>query len=163
MKNAVYAGSFDPITLGHIEVIEKSHKLFDHLYVVIAQNTQKKGLFTVAERQRQIATAVARFENVSVVVSDRLTVQAAQELQAQYLIRGGVRGNVDLESEMAIAELNSTLDESIQTLFIPASSQTRAISSSMIKEIASFGGDVTQFVPQTLFKILNESLRNKNK
>ncbi len=149
MKNAVYAGSFDPITLGHIEVIEKSHKLFDHLYVVIAQNTQKKGLFTVAERQRQIATAVARFENVSVVVSDRLTVQAAQELQAQYLIRG-VRGNVDLESEMAIAELNSTLDESIQTLFIPASSQTRAISSSMIKEIASFGGDVTQFVPQNV-------------
>ncbi|MGF7437799.1 pantetheine-phosphate adenylyltransferase [Lentilactobacillus senioris] len=149
MKNAIYAGSFDPITLGHIEVIEKSHKLFDHLYVVIAQNTQKKGLFTVAERQRQIATAVARFENVSVVVSDRLTVQAAQELQAQYLIRG-VRGNVDLESEMAIAELNSTLDESIQTLFIPASSQTRAISSSMIKEIASFGGDVTQFVPQNV-------------
>lgn len=149
MKNAVYAGSFDPITLGHIEVIEKSHKLFDHLYIVIAQNTQKKGLFTVTERQRQIATAVARFENVSVVVSDRLTVQAAQELQAQYLIRG-VRGNVDLESEMAIAELNSTLDESIQTLFIPASSQTRAISSSMIKEIASFGGDVTQFVPQNV-------------
>ncbi|MCY9807514.1 pantetheine-phosphate adenylyltransferase [Lentilactobacillus senioris] len=149
MKNAVYAGSFDPITLGHIEVIEKTHNLFDHLYVVIAQNTQKKGLFTVTERQQQIATAVNQFENVSVVVSDHLTVQTAQELQAQYLVRG-VRGTIDLESEMAIAELNSNLDSDIQTIFIPASAKTRAVSSSMIKEIASFGGDVTNFVPQNV-------------
>lgn len=149
MKNAIYAGSFDPITLGHIEVIKKVHDLFDHFYVVIAQNTQKKGLFSIAERQQQITVALKYFKNVSVVVSDELTVQTAQKLQAEYLIRG-VRGTIDLESEMAIAELNSDLASNIQTIFIPASSQTRAISSSMIKEIASFNGDVSQFVPQNV-------------
>lgn len=149
MKNAIYAGSFDPITLGHIEVIKKVHDLFDHFYVVIAQNTQKKGLFSIAERQQQITVALKQFKNVSVVVSDELTVQTAQKLQAEYLIRG-VRGTTDLESEMAIAELNSDLASNIQTIFIPASSQTRAISSSMIKEIASFNGDVSQFVPQNV-------------
>lgn len=160
MKNAIYAGSFDPVTLGHMEVIEKAHDLFDHLYVVIAQNTQKTGLFTVAERQRQITMAIAQLKNVSVVVSDLLTVQAAQELQAHYLVRG-VRGTIDLESEMAIAELNNNLNSDIQTIFIPASAQTRAVSSSMIKEIASFGGDVTRFVPQNVVQDLKRKFEEQ--
>lgn len=153
MKNAVYAGSFDPITLGHMEVVEKVQKLFDRVYVVISQNTQKNGLFSVSEKKQLIQDALQKYENVEVVVSDKLTVQAAVDLKADYLIRG-VRGARDLESEMAIADLNGALASEVQTILVPASPQTQAISSSMIKEIASFGGDVTKFVSANVAQAL---------
>lgn len=154
MENGLYAGSFDPITLGHIDIIKQSHHLFNKLYVVISYNSNKSGLFTPAERATLAKTALKDYSNVEVITSDALTIKTAQELQANFLVRG-VRGSSDLDMEMAMANLNHAMAEAVHTILIPATGETQAISSSMIKEIAKVGGDVSKFVPMNVAEALH--------
>ncbi|WP_268913827.1 pantetheine-phosphate adenylyltransferase [Lentilactobacillus sp. SPB1-3] len=154
MKTAVYAGSFDPITLGHVDVIERAAKLFDKVLVVVGINTSKQAMFSSDDRRAMIEEALETIPNVEVLQSDELTVRFAQNHDASFLVRG-VRGSGDIESEMAIADLNQQLAEGVQTVFLPTSSQYRSLSSSMIKEIAKFHGDVTKMVPSNVAKALS--------
>lgn len=146
MTKAVYAGSFDPITFGHIDVIERASRIFDTVYVAVSINTHKHALFTDDERAEFARQALSELNNVEIVVSEELTVELAHRLDASVLVRG-VRGGSDLDSEMSIAGLNEKMAADIQTVFIPTAANYRDLSSSMIKEIAKFHGDVSKFVP----------------
>ncbi|MBU9788215.1 pantetheine-phosphate adenylyltransferase [Lentilactobacillus sp. IMAU92037] len=146
MTAVLYAGSFDPITLGHVDVIQRASRVFDKVYVAISINTHKKATFTPERRAEFAKDALADLDNVEVMISDELTVELAKSLGTTVLLRG-VRGSSDLDSEMAIAGLNEKLDSHIQTVFIPTAADYRDLSSSMIKEIAKFHGDISKFLP----------------
>ncbi|MCH4165547.1 MAG: pantetheine-phosphate adenylyltransferase [Lentilactobacillus diolivorans] len=147
MTSGLYAGSFDPITLGHVDVIRRASRIFDRVIVAISINTSKHALFSIKERTRFAKEALQAFKNVTVISSHELTVNLAEQMGADVLIRG-VRGSSDIDSELAIAGLNEQLDARIQTIFIPTAANYRDFSSSMIKEIAKFHGDVSHFVPE---------------
>ncbi|AQW20531.1 pantetheine-phosphate adenylyltransferase [Lentilactobacillus curieae] len=149
IKTAVYAGSFDPITLGHVDVIKRAAKLFDKVLVVVSINTSKHTLFTIDERVDIVKGALADLTNVSVTKSEELTVNFAIKHQANFLVRG-VRGSADIDSEISISDLNEQLASNIQTIFLPTSPNYRALSSTMIKEIARFNGDITKMVPENV-------------
>lgn len=156
MVDALYAGSFDPITFGHVDVIQRASNIFDKVFVAISINTHKHALFTPEERADFVKQIFADNERVNVLVSEELTVHLAKRLGTSVLVRG-VRGSADLDSEMSIAGLNSGLAPDIQTVFLPTTGQYRDLSSSMIKEIAKFHGDVSAFVPP----VVSEALKNK--
>ncbi|WP_283678839.1 pantetheine-phosphate adenylyltransferase [Lentilactobacillus sp. Marseille-Q4993] len=158
MTTALYAGSFDPITNGHVNVIERASKLFTKVVVAISINTSKKSFFTREERVDMAKQALAHLTNVEVIESEKLTVRLANQIGATVLVRG-VRGALDIDSEMAISDLNESMDATIQTVFLPTSAEFRALSSSMIKEIAKFHGDVSKFVPTAV----KTALVNKNR
>lgn len=158
MTKALYAGSFDPITFGHIDVIERASRIFDKVYVAISINTHKHASFTDDERANFARQALVGLKNVEVLVSEELTVKLAQSIGATVLVRG-VRGGSDLDSEMSIAGLNEKLDNNIQTIFIPTAANYRDLSSSMIKEIAKFHGNVDKFVPKPVVKALTEKYK----
>lgn len=156
MVNALYAGSFDPITFGHVDVIRRAGMIFDKVFVAVSINTHKHALFTTEERAAFIKQLFQEDQQISVLTSRELTVQLAKQLGAKVLVRG-VRGSGDLDTEMSIAGLNQGLAPEIQTVFLPTAGQYRDLSSSMIKEIAAFHGDVSKFVPP----IVAKALKNK--
>jgi pantetheine-phosphate adenylyltransferase len=143
MTTVLYAGSFDPITLGHVDVIRRASRIFEKVTVAISINTH----FTPEERAAFAKDALSELTNVEVLISNKLTVELAASLGITVLLRG-VRGSADLDSEMAIAGLNEKLDHRIQTVFIPTAADYRDLSSSMIKEIAKFHGDIAKFLPR---------------
>lgn len=144
---AVYPGSFDPFTNGHLDTVRRASTLFDHVVVAAMTNTKKAPLFTSSEKVALIQAAVADLNNVSVVAQPaKLTVQYAQSIGAHYLIRG-LRNTADFNYEADIAAMNAELVPEIETVFLLADKQYRFVSSSVIKEIAMFGGDVAAFVP----------------
>lgn len=147
MTTVLYAGSFDPITLGHVDVIRRASRIFEKVTVAISINTHKKATFTPEERAAFAKDALSELTNVEVLISNKLTVELAASLGITVLLRG-VRGSADLDSEMAIAGLNEKLDHRIQTVFIPTAADYRDLSSSMIKEIAKFHGDIAKFLPR---------------
>lgn len=156
---ALFPGSFDPVTNGHLNTIEKASKLFDELVVGVFTNTTKQTLFTATERQAFIEDEVKSLKNVSVRLCDNdLTINIANELGADYLVRG-IRNQMDYEYEKSIAVLNKHLSSHIETIFLISDEEYNHISSSMIKEIAKFTGDVSDFVPKTV----NEALKLKFK
>lgn len=156
---ALFPGSFDPVTNGHLNTIEKASKLFDELVVGVFTNTTKQTLFTATERQAFIEDEVKNLKNVSVRLCDNdLTINIANELGADYLVRG-IRNQMDYEYEKSIAVLNKHLSSHIETIFLISDEEYNHISSSMIKEIAKFTGDVSDFVP----KKVNEALKLKFK
>lgn len=154
---ALFPGSFDPVTNGHLNTIEKASKLFDELVIGVFTNTNKQTLFTAEERQAFIEEEVKTLENVSVrLCANDLTIRIANELKADYLVRG-IRNQLDYEYEKSIAVLNKHLSSNIETIFLISDEQYNHISSSMIKEIAKFQGDVSDFVPS----IVNDALKSK--
>jgi len=154
---ALFPGSFDPVTSGHLNTIQKASQLFDELVVGVFTNTAKQTLFTASERQSFIEEEVKHMDNVSVRICDNdLTIRIADELQANYLVRG-IRNQMDYEYEKSIAVLNKHLSSNIETIFLISDEQYNHISSSMIKEIAKFKGDVSDFVPSCV----NEALKVK--
>jgi pantetheine-phosphate adenylyltransferase len=146
MRVAIYAGTFDPITHGHLSVIERSARLFDRLIVVVAVNPSKQPLFSVEERLCMIREVVTPWSNVECAGTGGYVVELARELGARYLVRG-VRGCTDVEAEIALAHLNHELAPEIETVFIPAHPELSEVSSSKLKELAHQGADISRCCP----------------
>ena len=148
---ALYPGTFDPPTNGHVDLIQRGSKLFEHLTVAILTNPIKNPLFTVEERVEMLTEATQFMDNVSVATFDGLTVDFARQLGAMALLRG-IRAISDYEHEFQMALMNRRLAPEIETVFLQPAGRYSFISSRMLKEVFSFGGDVTGLVPPSVLK-----------
>ena len=155
MVTAIFPGSFDPPTYGHLNVISRASALFDRIDVVVSVNPAKKNLFTPEERVEMLQEMIEPYKNVTIHVSDTLVVEYAQKLGAKVLIRG-IRNANDFAYEFDLSLINHSLNSNIETLFIPTEQQYFTVKSSSIKELASFGGDVSKMVPPVVEKKLKE-------
>ncbi len=143
---AIYPGSFDPVTLGHLDIIERGSRLFTQVVVAVVRNPNKTPLFTVQQRLEQIRHSTKHLPNVEVDAFDGLTVNYAHMRQASVLLRG-LRAISDFEVELQMAHTNKTLSTDIETVFLATSNEYSFLSSSVVKEIARFGGSVDHLVP----------------
>jgi len=155
VRRAIYPGSFDPVTNGHLDVIGRAAKLFDEVIVAVAVNDQKRSLFTAGERTTLIAGAVAGFENVVVSRFDGLLVEFARRQGAAAVVRG-LRAVSDFEFEFQMALMNRKLDEQIETIFLMPAEKYTYLSSRIVKEISRLGGVVDAFVPASVASALRE-------
>ena len=160
MKRALCPGTFDPVTCGHVDIIERAAAIFDELVVAVAPSPDKGGgpLFSVDERCDMIRAAVSHLDNVSVRPLDSLLVDLARELDAKVIIKG-LRAVTDFEREFQMAQLNYRLDDDIETMFIMSIPDYMFLSSSAVKEIAAFGGSVAGLVPDNVSDKLQARLR----
>lgn len=149
MKIGVYPGTFDPVTNGHIDIIKRSKNLFDKLYVVIPNNTNKLPLFSLEERLELLKEVLKDEEFVEVTTTDLLTVDFAKSVGANSMLRG-LRMVSDFEYELQMATMNKCLNDEIETVFIMSSHEYSFLSSSSVKEIVRFGGDYSSFVPEVV-------------
>lgn len=156
----LYPGSFDPVTYGHLDLIYRGSKLFDKLYIAIAINSKKRGFFTIEERKEMLEEVTKAIDNVEVVVCDKLTAQFAHELKATAILRG-LRAVTDFEYEMQMASTNNILYPSVETVFVMTRTEYSFLSSSVVKEIARYGGDISPFVPPVVRKRLYDKFNIK--
>ncbi|EOE5453609.1 pantetheine-phosphate adenylyltransferase [Listeria monocytogenes] len=157
-KIAVIPGTFDPITNGHLDIIERAAKIFDVLYVSVLNNSSKKPLFTIEERMEMIRQVTAHLPNVQVESASGLTVDYAATRGATAIVRG-LRAVSDFEYEMQIASMNRTLNSDIETFFVMTNTKYSFLSSSMVKEVAQYQGDISELVPE----IVNKAVQAKFK
>ena len=155
MKTVVYPGTFDPITNGHIDLVERACKLFDNVIVSIAKSEKKGPLFSLSERIDLASTALAHLDNVEVVGFDYLLVNFARDRQATAILRG-LRAVSDFEYEFQLANMNRALAQEAETIFLTPSEQLSYISSSLVREIASLGGNISPFVHPVVAKALRD-------
>ncbi|MCQ2739320.1 MAG: pantetheine-phosphate adenylyltransferase [bacterium] len=156
MKTAIFAGSFDPITNGHIEILKKGVKIFDKVIIAVAGNSEKKPLLSVEERIELIKACTKNIQNLEIGAFEGLTVEYAKVKNAHFLLRG-LRSISDFDYEFQMAQINEDLSESeIETCFIPASTQNMYISSSMVKEICFNNGNISNYVPKEVFEYLKK-------
>jgi len=160
-KIAVYPGTFDPITVGHLDIIERASTMFDKLYVAIMDNPRKNCEFSVAERKEMIEKCIKKLANVEVVVGDSLTIQLARELNAVALVRG-IRAVADYEYELSLATSNMRIDPEIETILLVAKPEYSFLSSSIAKEVAMYGGDISGFIPEAIEKEVSARLKKKD-
>lgn len=158
MATAIYPGSFDPITRGHLDILERFSKVFDKVYVAVGNSTKKNYLFDFEERANLVREVTKEISGIEVVAFDGLTVDVAKKLDAQFILRG-VRTGGDFEYEQRMASMNYRLDPSIDTVLVYSKPEYNIISSSLIKEVAMLGGDIDQFVPEVVAKKLVEKLK----
>ena len=147
MSIAVYPGSFDPVTLGHLDIIRRSAAIFDHVIVGVLNNTSKKPLFSLEERVSMIKEMTAHIPNVRVGCFEGLLVDYMKEINATIIIRG-LRAVTDFEYELQIAQANHVQDSNIETIFLTSDLSYSYLSSTIVKEFASYGGDISKFVPE---------------
>ncbi|MBC2209807.1 pantetheine-phosphate adenylyltransferase [Listeria seeligeri] len=155
-KIAVIPGTFDPITNGHLDIIERAAKIFDVLYVSVLNNLSKKPLFNVEERMEMIKQVTAHLPNIQVESASGLTVDYAAMRGATAIVRG-LRAVSDFEYEMQIASMNRTLNAAIETFFVMTNTKYSFLSSSMVKEVAQYQGDISELVPE----IVNQAIQAK--
>ena len=155
MRVGIYPGSFDPITLGHIDIIERSARIFDKLIVAVLRNSEKKSLFTVDDRIEMILDAVKEYKNVEVIHFNGLTIEFAKKYNAECIVRG-LRAVTDFEYELQLAQINKQLDKKLETIFLTTNIMYSYLSSSVVKEIAMYNGDITKFVTPFVEKKLKE-------
>lgn len=154
-KIAVVPGSFDPITNGHLDIIERAAKVFPEVRVAVMNNSSKNPLFTVEERMDLIGAVTSKFPNVIIESSSGLLIDYAREAGASVIVRG-LRAISDFEYEMQITSMNRMLDESIETFFVMTKNQYSFLSSSIVKEVARYGGNISALVPPVVEKALLE-------
>ena len=159
MRRAMFPGSFDPPTMGHINIIERSAALFDELYVVVSDNIAKKCLFSADERKVMIEESLPGLANMHVIIHQGLTVDFAAEHGIDVIIRG-VRAMADFSYEFELAMTNKMLNPEVETLFIPTDPKYFIIRSSQIKEIAKFGADFSPMVREPVRVRLKEKIKN---
>lgn len=155
MTSAVFPGTFDPPTNGHLNLIERGSRLFDKLDVVVAYNPQKAYLFSPQERTEMLQELTKHMENVTVHIWDRLIVEYAEKNKANILLRG-IRNTNDFAYEFDLSLMNHNLDSRIETLFLPTEPKFVIVRSSSIKELALFGGDISGMVPEIVEKKIKE-------
>ena len=147
MKRAIYPGSFDPVTNGHVDIILRSSKIVDKLIVGVLNNSAKKSLFSVEERVSMLKELTKDLPNVEVTSFDGLLVDYMREIDASIIVRG-LRAVTDFEYELQIAQTNHIENTDIETIFLTTSLQYSYLSSTIVKEFASYGGDISKFVPE---------------
>jgi pantetheine-phosphate adenylyltransferase len=159
MSRAIYPGSFDPITYGHIDIVQRAKKIFDELIIAVVTNPAKETLFTLEERRRLCEEALkeADISGISVITWEGLVVECAQHYGAQAIVRG-LRAGSDFEREFQMALTNRDLNGEIESVFFMTSGEYSFLSSSIVKEIKSYGGDVSHFVPPCVERALERKL-----
>lgn len=157
MKICIYPGSFDPITYGHIDIIDRASKIADKLIVAVLNNSDKKSLFSVDERVEMIKESIGNYENVEVESFDGLLVDYAKKKNAKIIIRG-LRAITDFEYELQMAQTNRELINDIDTVFLLTNLKYSYLSSSIVKQVASFDGDISKFVTPSVAEKLKKKL-----
>lgn len=161
MTTAVYPGSFDPVTLGHFDIIMRTSQTMDRVVIGVLNNQAKKPLFTVEEREEMLKSVTQPFSNVEIQCFDGLTIDFARKNHAQVIIRG-LRAVTDFEYELQLAQTNRVIAPEIDTMFLATSLKYSYLSSSIVKEIASLGGEIGEFLhPQVAEKMLDKYARLK--
>lgn len=160
---ALFPGSFDPLTMGHLDTIERGAKLFDELIIGVFVNTNKKNYFTSEEKLAIVEESVKHLSNVRVVGQENeLTVNVAEKLGATFLLRG-IRSVKDYEYEKEIALMNHHLDQGLESVFLLADPKYSHISSSILKEVWTFNGDIKEYLPEAVYRALEEKRENSEK
>lgn len=159
MKKIIYPGSFDPVTNGHLDLIERASKLFDEITVAVAVNTEKKALFSIEERVELLKNVCSELSNVNVTGFEGLLVDFAKTMKADAVLRG-LRAVSDFEFEFQMALMNREMDNNFETIYLMPSVNYLFISSSSIKEISSCNGNISLFVPLIVEKALREKFSN---
>lgn len=152
-SRCLYPGSFDPVTLGHLDIIRRAAAIFDTVVVGVLHNPEKKGCFSVEQRVDMLQRACRDIPNVQVISYGGLRAQLTRETGISVVVRG-VRGVADLESETAMARINHQLNPALETLFLPASPEMGEISASMVRQLAAFGADLSAYVPQEALPVI---------
>jgi pantetheine-phosphate adenylyltransferase len=146
---AVYAGSFDPITLGHVDLVERASALFSDVVVAIGVHPTRAPLFSIDERKSMVESVAKDFSNVTVASFDNLLIDFCRQIGARVIVRG-LRAATDFEYELQIAHANADLYPEVDTIFLPTRTKHGFLSASLVREIASHGGDVSRYAPQTV-------------
>ncbi|MGN1002985.1 MAG: pantetheine-phosphate adenylyltransferase [Oscillospiraceae bacterium] len=163
MTTAIYPGSFDPITLGHLNIIRRASKIFDRVVVCVMVNSAKTPMFSLEERMELIERVVRRFPNVTVDTSSILLAEYAKRYEGAVLVKG-LRAVSDFESEFQMAIINKKLNPNLDTVFLTSSEKYTYISSSVVKEMAKYGADLKELVPKEILKdVIERSQAQKNK
>ena len=160
MLKAIYPGSFDPVTFGHLDIMKRSSKIVDRLIVGVLNNNAKMPLFSVAERVKMLKEVSAGFDNIEIVPFDGLLIDFAKKMEAELIIRG-LRAITDFEYELQMSQTNHKLGSGVETMFLTTSIEYSYLSSTTVKEIAAFGGDTSQFVPEAVKRELEKRMRAK--
>jgi len=152
---AVYPGSFDPVTNGHLDIIDRASKVFDHLIVAVLENPRKNAIFTMDERVEMLNSIVGQYKNVEVDCFQGLLVNYVQKRNASIIIKG-LRAMSDFEFEFQMALVNRKLNENVETLFMMTNNMYSYVSSSIVKEIAGYGGDISALVPSQVYQRIRD-------
>jgi pantetheine-phosphate adenylyltransferase len=158
MKIAIYPGTFDPVTYGHLDILERALKLFDKVFVTVARNSAKNPLFTEDERIHLLHQVTRRYKNVEIDSFQGLLVDYVRRHKAVAIVRG-LRAMTDFEFELQMALMNRKLNDHVETIFLMPNEKYTYLSSNIVREIARLGGDVSQFVPKTVLSALKRKNR----
>ncbi len=162
MKRAVYPGSFDPVTRGHLDIIERAAALVDELIVGVLNNNKKTPLFSVEERVKMLSDVTSHIPNVRVESFSGLSVDFVRKCNAGFIVRG-LRAVTDFEYELQMAQTNRSIDGEIDTLFFTTALNYAYISSTIVKEVAYYGGDISGYVPPQIVEHVYEKIKSKDK
>ena len=162
MRRAIYPGSFDPVTNGHLDIIERAANIVDELIVGVLQNKAKTPLFSVEERVTMLNEVTKNIKNVKIVPFEGLLIDCAQQMDAKVIVRG-LRAITDFEYELQMSQTNRKLNADVETIFLTTSLDYSYLSSTTVKEVASFGGDITQFVPEIVAEKITEKMKEKRR
>ena len=160
MLRAVYPGSFDPVTYGHLDIIRRSRSLADELIVGVLNNKAKTPLFSVEERVKMLEEMTKNMPGVKVVPFEGLLIDFAKEMSAGIVVRG-LRAVADFEYELQMAQTNNKLSPELETVFLTTSLEYSYLSSTIVKEVAAFGGDISQFVPEMIERRIQEKIMKR--
>ena len=160
MLRAIYPGSFDPVTYGHLDIIERAARISDELIVGVLQNKAKTPLFSVEERVTILFEVTKNLKNVKIVPFEGLLIDFAKQMDAKVIVRG-LRAITDFEYELQMSQTNRKLNADVETLFLTTSLDYSYLSSTTVKEVASFGGDITQFVPEFVAEKVTEKIKER--
>ena len=160
MLRAVYPGSFDPVTYGHLDIIRRSARIADELVVGVLNNNAKMPLFSVEERVKMLKEVTDEFSNVKVVPFEGLLIDFAKQVEADFVVRG-LRAITDFEYELQMSQTNHKLEPEVEMMFLTTSIEYSYLSSTTVKEVAAFGGDISQFVPEAVAAALEQKMNKR--